>query len=203
MSVTWEREGTLWYLDCDLCQDTFSCTHTYDLVTTPGVEIEFILPEGRIRFPLAGEFPVPGIQVAMAQMTREELGYFDIEVSKPINSYGTRKVSLTTFNEPIFLMTFNPEDALVSIYITLLGFIDNQVIYPDGDKFESCRGNGHTVATQTILAQLNLMVTDYPMLKTWDLLSKLTTNTCVVCMWKRTKPVPADAGTSAFGLGNL
>ena len=200
--VRWKLDD-VWHLECDR-HGFIPCTHTYDYLTRPigggeGVD----LPSGTaVRLQLAGEFPNPIAAAGpAAPLTMEKFGSFDVDVSDKINSYGTRKIKLITPGENYFIMMLNPEDAIVSIYEAVVEFVKTQVFYSDEVKFASCKGPTHNFRMQNDLAKLERFIETYPMLEVWDLLSKLTTNSCIACMWKRSVNAAPDAGAS--GLGNL
>jgi hypothetical protein len=99
-------------------------------------------------------------------------------------------------------MMLNPEDAIVSIYETTQEFVNSQVVYSQGDQFGNCNGTSHRMNMQNELNFLKPFLDLKPMLRMWDLLSKLQTGSCVVCMWKR-GAANVNAGSTANGLGNL
>lgn len=137
----------------------------------------------------------------LTPLTSERFGSFDVDISDKINSYGTRKIKLITPGENYFIMMLNPEDAAVSIYEAIVEFVKAQVFYSEDLQFASCKAQSHNTRTQTELASLEKFIETYPMIEIWDLLSKLTTNSCICCMWKRSINAVSDAGAS--GLGNL
>lgn len=201
MTVVWTQDSGVWYLNCDnpSCSRLIACTHTYDHMTTGSAD-DLQITSGKTCLPMSGEFPDIALRLN-DQLTIEKLGFFDVLVSEPINSYGTRKVQIATKGDPVFLMMLNPEDAIVSIYQAVHEFVNTQVSYTDGDRFGSCKGSSHKIGMQQELDALSMLADVYPMLEFWDKLSKLTTGSCVVCMWKRSQVVPADANAS--GLGSL
>jgi hypothetical protein len=197
--VDWTFDD-FWYLDCS--QHTgVTCIHRYDYMTGGG-ESEHKLPTGRVRLPLSGEFPTPNAITQQVAMTREMLGSFDIQVSDKMNAYGTRKIHIHTYNNTVFLMTFNPEDPLVSIYSSFVEFIRSQVGYPQGERLTSCRAQSHGPTEQDQLEFLDPLVSVYPILREWDLISRLTSQSCIACMWKRSMPAVLPTA-DASGLGNL
>lgn len=204
MTVGWMLDDGIWYLKCNLrtCTGMIACPHTYDRMTT-GSSDDLQIPSGFATLPMSGEFPAVGDNLFRfdGKLTAEQLGSFDVLVSDPINAYGTRKVEIVTTNLPVFLMMLNPEDAIVSIYQALHEFVNTQVSYTGSDRFGSCKGSGHKMSMQVELEILSTFTDVHPMLEFWDKLSKLTTNSCIVCMWKRAKPVMA--GADASGLNNL
>jgi hypothetical protein len=194
-------DNGVWYLKCSKpeCTDLFACVHTVDAMMTSPAE-DLLIPSGITSLPMAGEFPDPA--APNDQLTSEKLGSFKVQVSDAINAYGTRKVSIVTPTDPAFLMTMNPEDAIVSIYTALKHFINSQVFYVGGDRFGSCKSPDHRMSTQGLLNWLTGLVGAYPMLEFWDKVGKLTLNACVVCMWNRHKPVVVP-GPDDSGLGSL
>ncbi len=201
MSTMWVEKGRVWYLECTDCPDAISCVHTVDMMMSAGAP-DLIIPTGTVVLPMAGEFPDFDKPAIDGAMTSERLGSYRVKISETINSYGTRKVSIATLGEPVFLMTINPEDSVVSIYDATDKFVNTQVFYTGGDKFGNCRAPNHSMQRQMELDKLAKVSSSYPMLKFWDLLSKLTTSSCVVCMWKRNEPVTVP-DANASGLGSL
>jgi hypothetical protein len=165
---------------------------------------ELVIPEGLVRLPMAGEFPNwAGLgEGGSKELTEEKVGSFDVAVSSPLNSYGTRSIHLPTTEGEHFLMMLNPEDAIVSIYETTQEFVDSQVVYQVGDRFGNCNGPSHKMSTQNELNFLAPFLDDKPMMRMWDLLSKLQTSSCIVCMWNR-GAANTKAGSAASGLGSL
>lgn len=205
MSTLWVERNQVWYLECqrEECTGLSSCIHSVDEMMSLSAT-ELLIPTGRVSLPMAGEFPELGVFGARvdSSLTGEKLGSFKVDVSRQINSYGTRKISITTPGDPVFLMMMNPEDAIVSIYTAMNHFIKTQVVYGEGDRFGNCRGASHTMTMQTALDAYARVADKYPMLKFWDLVSKLTTNSCVLCMWKRHEKVTVP-DANASGLGSL
>lgn len=204
MTVAWKLEGDVFYLTCSAieCQGRIACVHTYDYMTSTSPN-DLQVPVGKARLPMAAEFPNVAPGGLHAGMTAEKLAYFEVEASEPINDYGSRKILLPTHEHTgEFLMMLNPEDAIVSIYESLKEFVNNQVTYKDGDKFGNCQASSHKWQMQLELQQLTKFVDRYPMLKFWDLLSKLQTGSCAVCMWKRSEPIAAATAADS-GLGVL
>lgn len=203
MSAKWKQLGDAWMLECSAsqCAGLITCTHTFDTMTS--VEPSDVdVPDGKIRLPMAGEFPNVGSMRDGMAMTAERFGTFDVDVSAPINDYGTRKVMLPTVETPQFLMMLNPEDAIVSIYRTVQEFINSQVGYQPGDAFGNCSGSSHRIQSQKELSLLANFIDAKPMIKMWDLLSKLQTGSCIVCMWRRAE-ANTSASAAASGLGSL
>lgn len=205
MTTLWVEKNSVWHLECQEVghTDMVACVHTVDAMMSSSSD-ELAPPSGSVSLPMAGEFPyyVAGTPLN-AQLTTERLGSFKVKISDTINAYGTRKISiLSNHANPIFLMTLNPEDAIVSIYRAVDTFVNTQVVYTGGDKFGSCRGPNHTMGAQKELDFLTRVVKTYPMLEFWDKLSKVTTKSCVVCMWRRHEPVTMP-DANASGLGSL
>lgn len=205
MTVNWQSIGGATALVCDMisCDGLTACIHTFDLMTSAPPE-DLIIPEGMVRLPMAGEFPNwAGVgEGGSKSLTEEKVGSFDVLVSAPMNDYGTRAISLPTQEGVHFLMMLNPEDAIVSIYETIQEFVNSQVAYLEGDRFGNCSSSTHRVNMQKELNFLVPFDNLNPMLRFWDLLSKLQTGSCIVCMWKRGS-ANLNAGSSASGLGGL
>jgi hypothetical protein len=193
--VEWVPQNGLHHLQCSECSSD-TCVHIYDFVTTP-LNSDQAIPLGSIELPMSGEFPV---STQLGVLTEERMGNFVVYVSGTMNSYGTRSVDLVGQQGVLhFVMTFNPEDAITSIYTTLFEFINTQVTYKPNDRFGTCMSPNHSINRQKELDKLKPLLGAYPMMKTWDLLSKLISNSCIVCMWRRSAPVPTfDASTSGL-----
>lgn len=200
--MEWKEMNRTWSLNCpnSECAGLLACIHMYDQMTASLPE-DLQVPDGKVRLPMAGEFP--NVAQAAVSTTVEKLGSFDVQVSQKLNGYGMRKLELVTVNGPVFLMMLNPEDSIVSIYQVTREFVNNQVDYLEGDRFGNCKAPSHRMDMQLQLARLEKFVDTVPMLKMWDLLSKLQTASCIVCMWKRTQSGVAAGNANASGLGNL
>lgn len=205
MSVNWRTVGEVKWLKCDMasCDGLIVCTHTYDTMTHATPE-DLQIPDGRVALPMAGEFPKwAAVGTPNHELTEEKTGSFVVWVSSSLNDYGTRSIELPTWmSGSHFLMMLNPEDAIVSIYQTAQEFVNSQVAYEQGDRFGNCSSSSHRINMQNELNFLEPFVDLKPMLKFWDLLSKLQTGSCIVCMWKR-GAANINAGATANGLGSL